>query len=135
MTTTPVLVARILNDVPDSTLLADLRPILDKPGTATTIVTLMLSRLPSTGVAIEAVRMAMERMEAIAESDAEVGCSLMAHLWGVASQIDGAFDVCDSIDLWIENTKTPIVETQLRYLAEFPSDPGIREHFRSMTTT
>lgn len=133
MSTTTQLIERICDDSMKPDLLEDLRTAVGEPETADAIVGALLARYGLSSQALEAVASVMERLEVIAESDAELGCCLMAHLWGTASQVEGAFDVTDSIDLWLANTKPVGLEAQVRYLAQRSQNPHLAEHFSSIT--
>lgn len=132
MNTITQLANRISLESPTPDLLHDLRTAVNQPATASSIVSAMLSQYEMSLRAQEAACSVMERLENIAEADPELGCGLMTHLWVIASQIDGAFDVTDAIDLWLANTNTVAIESQLRYIAETSKEEHIIEHFKSM---
>ncbi|MBN8604769.1 MAG: hypothetical protein J0M26_27455 [Planctomycetes bacterium] len=132
MSTTAQLAKRISLESPTPDLLHDLHTVVNQPETASSIVSAMLSQYQMSLRAQEAACSVMERLEKIAEADPELGCGLMAHLWVIASQIDGAFDVTDAIDLWLANTNTVAIESQLRYIAETSKEKHVIEHFRNM---
>ena len=130
--TTQLLAKRVLNDSPNLELIHELRSRLNDPEAAGMIVNRMLFDLLTSYTELESAIKAMERLELVADVDTEVGCSLMAHLWGAASKVEGAYDVVDAIDLWIANEGSPMLEHQLRYLADSGVDQSISEHFRSI---
>jgi hypothetical protein len=113
-------------------LLDELRSAVSEPESAEAIVRALLSKYGISTNASEAVGSVMEILETIAESDAELGCCLMAHLWGTASQIEGAFDITDAIDLWLADTNTNRLEAQIRYLAKNSREPYIAEYFKGV---
>ncbi len=132
MSTTQILAVRILNESPDPKLVTELRLHIDDPKVTGLIVDSMLFSLRVSMTEFESVSAAMDRLEAMAEQDEEVACCLMAHLWSASSQVEGSFDVSDAIDLWITNTGTPLVISQLRFLCDSAAEEETRKHFRSM---
>lgn len=134
MTITTAIASRILEEHPDETVLAAMRASLDEPEMVSNIVSSIVTIPLSCNSAPLSVAVAMARLEAIAEVDAEIACCLMAHLWMHASENSGEFDVCDAVDLWIANTHSPLVAKHLRFLAEMSPHPGSRKHFQSMLT-
>ncbi|HMP80587.1 MAG TPA: hypothetical protein PKD54_14125 [Pirellulaceae bacterium] len=78
----------------------------------------------------EAMVATMRRLETLAEHDEDSACALMVHLWSHASQLVGAHDVCDGIDLWIADNKSSLVRKQLEELLGM--DNVARVHFQQI---
>lgn len=133
LTTTDGFASHILDDTLSPTLVNELRQNIAQPEYANRVVTSMMSILQRASLEpIEVVAAAMDRLEALAETDSIVACSLMVHLWTVACEVENAFDVCDAIDLWLGSIKDPSIDSQMKYVSETVDKPSIRQHFKRM---
>jgi hypothetical protein len=86
----------------------------------------------ATGQACETeVSQLMDSLEQFAQADCDTACRLMADLWPVASALF-KHDVCDAIDLWITDHRSPAVLAKLRDLAASHPDAEIRGHWQGL---
>ncbi len=71
-------------------------------------------------------------LERIADDSESSACIFMAYLWPMASVHIGMQDVCDSIDLWLDNHRGQGIIDHLRHIASSADQESVREHFRQM---
>lgn len=70
----------------------------------------------------------IETLEKLADTDPDSACSLMADLWPIAADAY-MHDVCDSINLWIDDHRSPIVIEKLKELSTHHPIDTIRRHW------
>ena len=73
----------------------------------------------------------LDSLEILAQSDCDMACSLMIDLWPIASS-HFQHDICDRIDLWIAQCRSPEIIARLRDLAASHPDGGIRKHWQGL---
>jgi hypothetical protein len=78
-----------------------------------------------------AVHKTMCVLEAVADKSELVGCVLMAHLYPVADA-QQSHDVCNAINLWLAECKSPELRQHLLLLASRQGDDDLRRHYERM---
>ena len=79
----------------------------------------------------ERVLAVMQLLEEMAEHQIESACALMLSLWPMADNVM-MHDVCDSIDLWVCNNRTPRVIEHVRNAAKSAANAGLKGHFNDL---
>lgn len=79
----------------------------------------------------ERVAVVMRLLEEMAQHQVDTACCLMLSLWPIASELM-LHDVCDAIDLWIWDNRSPAVETHLRNAAASEIDPDVKRHIEGL---
>lgn len=94
---------------------------------------LLASQSPSGTKDAVAVYGSMRILEEIAEKSELSACILMAHLWLISNALQ-LHDICDSIDIWLSNCKSPVLNQHLVVLASSQSDDSVRRRFEQLAT-
>jgi hypothetical protein len=98
-----------------------------RDGAALIVESLLRDAATEAAVAEDRVNVVMRSLEAMAEHQVEAACGLMLSLYPVASELM-MHDVCDSIDLWIWNNRTPGMIEHLKCAAASETDPDLKRH-------
>ncbi len=76
----------------------------------------------------------MIRLEEFAEEEPALACCLMTALWPIASELF-MHDVCDGVDLWIVNNRSPVVLDHLKKLSASESNPDLKRHWDGLVSS
>jgi hypothetical protein len=90
-----------------------------------------MRRLPPSESEINAMMISLQEF---AVTQADAACVLMADLWPIASHAC-MHDVCDSIDLWIVDHRSPGVVSKLTELCATHHDGAVRKHWLGLLST
>jgi hypothetical protein len=94
------------------------------------LVSVLVSNARESGKTQEdALEQAMAELESLGNTSKPVACILMASLWPIAAAVVGMHDICDAIDLWIDDCNSERLNTQLEFLARSVGDGRIRKHY------
>src|SRR5258708_1746021 len=120
--------SNVINHQVDLETLEALATVARSPETSKHFVKALLASHSLAGnVDAAAVYSSMRILEEIAEKSALIACIFMAHLW-LHANAQQMHDVCDSIDLWLSNSKARDLREHLLMLANSQGDDGLRRH-------
>ena len=71
-------------------------------------------------------------LESLAIEDDVTACCMMPYLWELASDVLGAHDITNAVDLWLAQVSDPRIAVHVQYLAEHGGDVYVREHFQRL---
>ena len=77
------------------------------------------------------VSQTMVKLESLAEISPVIACTLMAHLWSIASD-RRMHDICDAVCLWIAACNSHKLISHLKLIALAERDPDKRRHYEAM---
>lgn len=109
-----------------------LRNLVGSPELSRRVVEAVIARHALAGLDPSgAVTRTMTNLETLANKSDVPAYILMAHLWPFAND-QMTHDVCDGIDLWLDQCSAPEVQQQLQLLARNQTDDGVRKHFEQL---
>jgi hypothetical protein len=79
----------------------------------------------------ERVNVVIRSLEEMAEHRVDAACCLMLSLWPIADELM-MHDVCDGIDLFIDDNRSPAVKAHLKHLVASEVNADIRRYFEEL---
>ena len=71
-------------------------------------------------------------LESLAIEDDVTACCMMPYLWELASDVLGAHDITNAVDLWLAQVSDPRIAVHVQYLAAHGADVYVGEHFQRL---